>query len=94
MLGDSHLSIKAKEIIDTREDLYFSIASLWEIAIKFNIGKLQINRSIEDLFVELQYINVQVIPITFEDVKLYSALPLLTNHRDPFGNCSFWGGCC
>ena len=30
-------------------DLYFSIISLWEISIKVNIGKLQINRPIERL---------------------------------------------
>lgn len=84
LLGDSKLSITAKDIIDTRKDLYLSIASLWEIAIKINIGKLQINRPIEDIIAELQYINIQVLPITVEDINLYSELPLLPNHRDPF----------
>ncbi|MDY7006473.1 MAG: PIN domain-containing protein [Cyanobacteriota bacterium] len=34
LLGNTNLSIKAKDIIDSKEDLYFSIVSLWEIAIK------------------------------------------------------------
>jgi PIN domain nuclease of toxin-antitoxin system len=33
LLGDSQLSITAKEIMDKRQNLYFSIVSLWEIAI-------------------------------------------------------------
>lgn len=40
LLGDPNLSLKSKNIIDTKENLYFSIVSLWEIAIKINIGKL------------------------------------------------------
>jgi PIN domain nuclease of toxin-antitoxin system len=40
LLGDRNLSSKAKEVIDTKTGLYFSIASLWEISIKINIGKL------------------------------------------------------
>jgi len=84
LLGDANLSSKAKEIIDAKADLYFSIASLWEIAIKVNIGKLQINLSLEALSTELKYINVQLLAITFQDVQLYSELPFPSKHRDPF----------
>ena len=82
LLGDSNLGNKAKEAIDTKAGLYFSIASLWEISIKINVGKLQLNRSFEDLPKELEYINVQILPITFEDTGIYTSLPL--HHRDPF----------
>lgn len=82
LLGDPNLSSKAKEAIDTKTDLYFSIASLWEISIKINIGKLQLNRSFEYLPKELQYINAQILPITSKDTEIYAVLPL--HHRDPF----------
>jgi PIN domain nuclease of toxin-antitoxin system len=82
LLGDRNLGSKAKEAIDTKTDLYFSIASLWEMSIKINIGKLQLNRPFEDLPKELQYLNVQILPITFEDTEFYVSLPL--HHRDPF----------
>jgi len=82
--GDANLSIKAKNIIDAKENLYFSIVSLWEIAIKINIGKLQIYRPIEDLSKELQYVNIQILPLLNKDIELYSALTLQLNHRDPF----------
>jgi PIN domain nuclease of toxin-antitoxin system len=84
LLGDPNLAMKAKDIIDTKENLYFSIVSLWEIAIKINIGKLQIHRPIEDLSKELQYINIQILPIIDQDIELYSALTFPSNHRDPF----------
>jgi PIN domain nuclease of toxin-antitoxin system len=82
LLGDSNLGNKAKEAIDTKTGLYFSIASLWEISIKINVGKLQLNRSFEDLPKELEYINVQILPITFKDTGIYTSLPL--HHREPF----------
>jgi len=84
LLGDPNLSIKSKHIIDTKQNLYFSIVSLWEIAIKINIGKLQIHRPIEDLSKELQYINIQTLPIIDKDIDLYSTLTFPSNHRDPF----------
>ena len=68
LLGDTNLAKKAKDIIDTRENLYFSIVSLWEIAIKINIGKLQINRPVEELSKELQFLNIQILPIIDKDI--------------------------
>ncbi|MCX6147992.1 MAG: PIN domain-containing protein [Candidatus Kapabacteria bacterium] len=41
---NSEISNKAKEIIENIEnEIYISIASLWEISIKVNLGKLFIN---------------------------------------------------
>ncbi len=76
MLGDSNLGNKAKEAIDTKTGLYFSMVSLWEISIKINVGKLQLNRPFEDFPKELQYINAQILPITFKDTEIYRGLPL------------------
>ncbi|MGE5659053.1 MAG: type II toxin-antitoxin system VapC family toxin [Actinomycetota bacterium] len=82
LLGDPNLGHTAKEAIDRKTNLYFSIASLWEISIKINLGKLQVNRPFEDLVKELQYLNIQILPLTVEDTEVYVALPL--HHRDPF----------
>jgi PIN domain nuclease of toxin-antitoxin system len=82
LTADHNLGSKAKEVIDTKTDLYFSIASLWEMSIKINIGKLQLDRPFEDLSKELQYLNVQILPITVKDTEFYANLPLY--HRDPF----------
>ncbi len=84
LLGNTNISIKVKNIIDSKENLYFSMVSLWEIAIKINIGKLQINRPIEYLSKELQYMNTSILPIMQKDIELYSGLAFPSNHRDPF----------
>ena len=84
LLGDPNLSIKAKGIIDTKKNLYFSIVSLWEIAIKINLGKLEIYRPMVDLSKELQSLNIKILPIINKDIELYSVLDFPSNHRDPF----------
>lgn len=82
LLGNPNLSNRAREIVNTRENLCFSIISLWEVSIKTNIGKLQLNRPFSELLEELKYINTQILPITFADTEIYINLPL--HHRDPF----------
>lgn len=84
VLGDARLSDRAKEIIDAHSGLNFSIVSLWEISIKVNIGKLQLNCSLEDLLSRLDYINAEILPITVEDTQTYASLPVIPGHRDPF----------
>jgi PIN domain nuclease of toxin-antitoxin system len=81
--GNSTLSANAKNIIDRKEgELYFSIASLWEIAIKQGLGKLQLQRPFQDLEPALAQLNIQILSITFSDTETYLSLPL--HHRDPF----------
>ena len=40
--GDESLSDKAKDIIESTQNVYISVASLWEISIKLSINKLDI----------------------------------------------------
>jgi PIN domain nuclease of toxin-antitoxin system len=84
VMGDSRLNNRVKEIINAKSELSFSIASLWEIAIKVNIGNLQLNCSFEDLLARLLHINAEILPISIEDIQIYMNLPLPPNHRDPF----------
>ena len=84
LLGDSRLTDRVREIVDAKTDLHFSIASLWEISIKINLGKLQLNRSFQELLEALDFINAEFLPISIEDTQTYINLPLLQQHRDPF----------
>ncbi|KKI99601.1 type II toxin-antitoxin system VapC family toxin [Prochlorothrix hollandica] len=78
------LSQKAKEIVDTKSDLFFSVASLWEIVIKINVGKLQLDCSFESFLDHVSVMNAEIIPIEIESLKIYLNLPLSPEHRDPF----------
>jgi PIN domain nuclease of toxin-antitoxin system len=77
--GDVRLPIVWREIIESSDhEKYFSTASLWEIAIKTNLGKLTIKYPIEK-FVPADF---HILPITAAHLSAYQTLPL--HHRDPF----------
>jgi PIN domain nuclease of toxin-antitoxin system len=77
--GNSNLPIKIRELIDDRNNqIYLSIASLWEMAIKVNIGKLKINQPFEVIVP----IEISLLPIRFQHLNSLISLP--QNHKDPF----------
>ena len=82
--GDDNLSVHARKIIENEDNYIFvSIASLWEIAIKFNIGKLELTQPFSRLFpYQLEENDLQVLDIRIEHLYVLSDLPL--HHRDPF----------
>ncbi|HEY9645997.1 MAG TPA: type II toxin-antitoxin system VapC family toxin [Chroococcidiopsis sp.] len=80
---DTQLTSKAADILeDTSHDLYVSVASLWEIAIKLGLEKLSLKVSFQDFQGLLEQFSIKILPILFEDTVSYVMLPL--HHRDPF----------
>jgi len=64
-------------------DVWISVASLWEIMTKVQIGKLILPTPVGDyLAVKLRMNGVSVLPLTFAHVRQLEGLPL--HHRDPF----------
>jgi PIN domain nuclease of toxin-antitoxin system len=74
----------AKELfLDENNTLFFSLASVWEMAIKISLGKLNINQALADFIPEqLAINNIQLLDIRFEHVLKTMDLPF--HHRDPF----------
>lgn len=73
----------ARDLIEgTDAPVYVSRASLWEIAIKVNLGKLRVDlprfceRVAADGFSWLPIENAHILQLT--------ALPALADHKDPF----------
>jgi len=82
--GTPELSAKAKQVIrDPTNELFLSIASVWEMAIKSSIGKLKLAEPL-DVFVpvELQANDVRQLDLAFRHVCAVARLPF--HHRDPF----------
>jgi PIN domain nuclease of toxin-antitoxin system len=73
-----------KEKIENTESVFVSLASIWEIAIKVNIGKLSLTTPLETIRENLITLNIQQLAITYEDAITYASLPLTSTHRDPF----------
>lgn len=81
--GDTNLSLKAKQAIETTNAINFvSIASLWEISIKISLGKLELKVPYRQIFQQIMDNGFEILPITFEDTFVLSTLSF--HHRDPF----------
>ncbi len=77
------VSRKAWALLESPEEpVFFSMASVWEIAIKLSLGKLKIDATVGE-FVQAQVRNgFQLLPIQVQHVARVAELPL--EHRDPF----------
>ena len=81
--GDEALPVNLKESIrNPTSECYVSIASLWEITIKINLGKLKIGTPITDLYSFLERNQFWIIPIELKHLLYLQQLPYL--HKDPF----------
>lgn len=81
--GDDSLPDKVKEVItDVSNKCFLSIASLWEIAIKTSLGKLELKSDFNKVADFLSSNDIDILPITFE--HLQKLLNLKYYHRDPF----------
>ena len=74
-----------KNIIENIDNQCFiSIISLYEIAIKKNIGKLNTKNSISTFQKEIDKVGLELLPITVKYLEKYVDLPQISNHKDPF----------
>jgi PIN domain nuclease of toxin-antitoxin system len=63
--------------------LHLSLASVWELQIKMQLGELALRLPLADVLRDQQQQNgLALEPVTLEDILALSALPTL--HRDPF----------
>ena len=81
---DDKLSEKAKSLIlDTDNELFLSVASIWEMSIKTSLGKLMLQQPIEQIITEqVQTNGLQLINI--ESIHALKVASLPWHHRDLF----------
>jgi PIN domain nuclease of toxin-antitoxin system len=73
-----------KDLIENESNFsYLSVASLWEMSIKYNLGKLKLAPTYED-FVEreVRESSIILLNIELEHLRINASLPF--HHRDPF----------
>jgi PIN domain nuclease of toxin-antitoxin system len=82
--NNPQLSDRAKLIIvDENNELFISIASLWEMTIKSSLGKLDLSLPLSELFAQkLIPSDIQILPIQLQHLAILQELPF--HHRDPF----------
>ena len=82
--GNLKLSSTARSLIeDLANEKFVSVVSLWEIAIKFSLGKLDLTDEFDILIPKQLEINgFEILPIETEHLSKVISLPFY--HRDPF----------
>ncbi len=79
----------SKDVLRTLENpenkVFVSTISLWEIAIKLSIGKLDLQGlKISDLVQFCDEQNIRIIQLPLAAVEQYQRLHKKENHKDPF----------
>ena len=86
LLDAPELSSRARQHIEVLHDrAIFSVVSLFEIAIKVNIGKLSLPFDLPDLVENaLPHAHIELLPLHTDHLRRFVQLPYRKDHRDPF----------
>ncbi|MBF0491906.1 MAG: type II toxin-antitoxin system VapC family toxin [Deltaproteobacteria bacterium] len=77
------LSAKALEALNASEEVLLSVVSIWEISIKYSIGKLKLKENPKKWIPSLiPQLGFQILPVLETHALTILDLPL--HHRDPF----------
>jgi len=80
---DTRLSSSAAALLESENDVLVSLVSLWEIAIKYSLGKLALPAPYEEFVAQQILANeIDVLPIQIAHLTGVSQLPF--HHNDPF----------
>lgn len=85
LADDRKLSQHARRLIEnSSNDRFLSTASLWEIAIKARIGKLDLREPFDRLFPRQLHLNrIEILHITIDSLVKLATLPFHPRHRNP-----------
>lgn len=78
--GSPRLKPAVRRIIEQAEEVYLSAASIWEIAIKASLGKLQAD--LDELVAAIASSGFVELPISAAHGAAVARLPV--HHNDPF----------
>ena len=79
-----NLPVSVREhLLNETNELYISIASAWEIAIKHSLGKLpEFNGGVKSFLLAIRNYPIELITVLPQHVEKVEELPYV--HRDPF----------
>jgi PIN domain nuclease of toxin-antitoxin system len=76
-------------LLSDENDIYYSQASLWEISIKYTIGKLSLEGvTPEELYQEIRNSHMKCRRFMNDELISFYKLPI--EHRDPFDRIMIW----
>src|SRR4051812_11622572 len=87
----ARLSSRVRQILEnSRSHVAVSVASFWEISLKYALGKLQLTGvSPEELVHSAEQMQFAIEPLEIQDVATSFKLPK-GEHKDPFDRIIAW----
>ena len=82
MTDSSHLSIRARTLIESADAVLFSAASIWEIAIKAQLRRIDFAVAPREIAQAAVLAGFRELPVDVVSAATVAELPLY--HRDPF----------
>lgn len=91
-LDQKKLTKAHKVILESATDKKFiSAISVWEISLKYSIGKLELGGLTPDEFIAgLHKLGIKVIAPMTEQYSSFYLLPTINTHKDPFDRMIIW----
>lgn len=80
LADDPKLSNQARRLIENATEVYISVASYWELAIKIGLGKLEVD--LLEIRQAAEQSGFMEVPISSEHA--IAILGLANHHKDPF----------
>ena len=82
--GDSQLSVDVRDAIcDPDNEVYLSAISVWEILVKYQLGKLPLPEHPE-IYIPKQRDLHQILSLALDESSVAQLVKLPPLHRDPF----------
>lgn len=83
ILDDPRIQTTARPLLVSPDhERFISIASVWEVAIKHGLGKLQLTGGMPKFMQDIEQANFAILDILPGHIMELATLPL--HHRDPF----------
>jgi len=67
---------------DSENALFVSVASIWELQIKFQLGKLRLYKPLAEIIRQEQENGIEILSVEASHVFALDSLP--NHHKDPF----------
>jgi len=83
-INSEKLSVTGQDLLfDRNNRLFLSVASVWEMQIKLQLGKLQLNPSLQELINnQITINNLEILSIDL--AHIWTLATLIHYHKDPF----------
>lgn len=70
---------------------YVSGITLWEISLKYSLGKLELqDTNLEEVYENIEAAGFEIMAVETDLFSTYHRLPKKENHQDPFDRMLIW----